>query len=260
MIRREAYGIVLLVSIWADDCPATSIVAIRSHDTVAIAADSLLTIHNRNGDDTVLPACKIFRSGKIFYTFTGFFRDPARGFDVVSIVEKNLPEDGLFGAATEKAATAVVAGMRGEIQKIRSEDPPLYKKHFEAATGPLLQLLFATSEAGVPVMTVYDIRKSALFPSDGELRYERLSCPGDCGAQGQVAYFLTDTRPIEKYLKKEKLVIRSPEETAAFLVRLVIDAHTPDTAPPVDVLRIDGNGAAWVVRKKECPDLPSAEQ
>ena len=259
MIRRAAYAIVLLVSIWSDDCPATSIVAIRSHDTVAIAADSLLTIRNRTGDDTVLPACKIFRSGKIFYTFTGFFRDPAKGFDVVSIVEKNLPEDGPFGAATEKAATAVVAGMRDDIRKIRSEEPSLYKKYFEAATGPLLQLLFATSEAGVPVMTVFDIRKSASFPSDGELRYDRKSCPGDCGAQGQVAYFLTDTRPIEEYLKKSKLAGRSPEETAGFLVRLVIDAHTPDTGPPVDVLRIDGNGAAWVERKQECPDILSPE-
>ena len=81
-------------------------------------------------------------------------------------------------------------------------------------------------------MTVYDIRKSALFPSDGELRYDRISCPGDCGAQGQMAYFLTDTRPIVEYLIKEKLAGRSPEETAKLLVRLVLDAHTPDTALP----------------------------
>ena len=131
MIRRAAYAIVLLVSIRAGDCPATSIVAIRSQDSVVIAADSLLTIRNSTGDDNVQPACRIFRSGKIYYTFTGFFRGSARGFDVVSIVAKALPEDGPFGAATEKAATEVVAGMRDDIRKIRDEEPGLYKKYFK---------------------------------------------------------------------------------------------------------------------------------
>jgi hypothetical protein len=56
MIRRAAYGIVLLVSIWAGDSSATSIVAIRTQDAVAIASDSLLTIRNRTGDDAVQPA------------------------------------------------------------------------------------------------------------------------------------------------------------------------------------------------------------
>ena len=260
MIKRAAYGMALLVSLRAGECSATSIVAIRSRDSVVIAADSMLTIRNSTGADAVRTACKIFRSGEIFYAFSGFFRDPARGFDVVSIVAKALPEDAQFGAATEKAAIEVVAGMRDDIRKIRVESPGLYKKYFEAGTGVLLQLLFAASEDGVPEMTVYDIRKAASFPINGELRYDRKSCPGDCGAQGQMAYFLTDTRPIEDYLKKEKMASRSPEETAGFLVQLVLDAHTPDTGPPVDVLRIDGNGASWVVRKKECPDLPSEEQ
>ncbi len=255
MIRRLLYGIVLAQPVWAGNCFATSIVAIRAPDSVVIAADSLLTIRNDTGKDTTKSECKIFQSGRIFFSFAGFYKDPGRGFDIVSIVSDTLGRGESFGVAADKAAMAVVNGMKDEVGKLRNEAPALYKKYFEAKTGPLLQILFATYEDGVPRVTVYDIKKTVAPSTDIVLSYDRKSCPGDCNVQDTVAYFMTDMRPIEEYMKREKLMSMPPEKTARFLVDLVIKARTPDTGPPVDVLRIDGNGAAWVEHKAECPDI-----
>lgn len=255
MFRHFLYGILLAQPIWAGDCFATSIVAIRSPDSVVIAADSLLTMHNGAGKDSTRSECKIFQCGNIFYSFSGFYKEPARGFDIVSIISDTLGQGESFSIAADMAAMAVADGMKDEVRKLRKESPVLYDKYFEAKTGPLLQILFATYEDGVPKVTVYDIKKTAGPYADIELSYDRKSCPGDCNDKGTVAYFLTNMRPIEDYMKKEQLKSMPPEKTARFFVDLVIKAHTPDTGPPVDVLRIDGNGAAWVEHKAGCPDI-----
>lgn len=260
MMRRLLYSILLAQSICAGNCFATSIVAIRSPDSVVIAADSLLTIRNGAGKDSTRSECKIFQSGKIFFSFTGFYKEPGSGFDIVSIVSDTLKQGESFGVAVDKAAMAVVFGMKDEVRRIRKETPALYETYFAAQTGPLLRILFATYEDGVPMVAVCDIKKSAAHSGDIEISYDRNSCPGNCNVQDTGGYFLTDMRPIEEYLKREKLKTMPPEKTARFFVELVVNAHTPDTGPPVDVLRIDGNGAAWVEHKAECPDISTQDR
>lgn len=255
MIRRLLFGILALPSLWAGNGHATSIVALRSPDSVVIAADSLLTIRNTAGADIRKSECKIFQSGDLFYSFSGFYKDPARAFDVSSLVSEILRQGGSFDAVSERAAQGVVDAMKGDLQRIKGEYPALYEKYFGNATGPLLQLLFATYRDGVPRIAVYDIMEAAGSSAEIVLRYGRRSCPGDCRTQDTTAYFMTDMRPIENFLKHNKLVSRSPEDTAKFLVELVINAHTPFTGPPVDVLRIDRSGAAWVEHKPQCPDI-----
>jgi len=260
MIQRILYCILLAQPIWAGNCFATSIVAIRSPDSVVIAADSLLTIKNGKGQDTTRSECKIFRSGRIFFSFTGFYKEPGSGFDIVSIVSDSLKQGESFGVTVDKAAMAVVLGMKDEVRRIRKETPALYEKYFAARTGAILQILFASYENGVPMVAVYDIKKTAGPYADIEMSYDRNSCPGNCNVKDTGAYFLTDMRPIEEYLKREKLKSMPTEKTARFLVDLVIKARTPDTGPPVDVLRIDGKGAAWVEHKAECPDISTQDQ
>jgi hypothetical protein len=260
MMWRLLYSILLAQSICAGNCFATSIVAIRSPDSVVIAADSLLTIRNGAGEDTTRAECKIFQSGKIFFSFTGFYKEPGSGFDIVSIVSDTLKQGESFGVAVDKAAMAVVNAMKDEVRRIRKESPALYEKYFAAKTGQLLQILFASYEDGVPMVVVYDIKKNAGPYADIEVSYDRNSCPGNCNVKDTGAYFLTDMRPIEEYMKREKLISMPPEKTARFLVNLVIKARTPDTGPPVDVLRIDGSGAAWVEHKAECPEISKQDR
>jgi hypothetical protein len=260
MIRRLLYGILLAQPVLAGNCFATSIVAIRSPDSVAIAADSMLTIRHGADKDTTRSECKIFHSGNIFFSFAGFYKDPGRGFDIVAIVSDALGQGVSFGVAADKAAVVVVDAMKDEVRRIRTEAPALYVKYFEAKTGPLLQILFAAYEDGVPRVAVYDIKKTAGPTADIALGYDRNTCPGNCNVKDTVAYFLTDMRPIEEYMKREKLKSMPPEKTPRFLVDLVINARTPDTGPPVDVLRIDGKGAAWVEHKAECPDISMQDQ
>jgi hypothetical protein len=65
-------------------------------------------------------------------------------------------------------------------------------------------------------------------------------------------FVLGDRRPVDAYLRSGKAEWGSPENAAKSLVEAVIAAGTPDVGPPVDVLRIDENGARWIKRKEEC--------
>jgi len=255
MKRSILFTILLLHLVWSTDGYGTSIVAIRSPEAVAIAADSRLTVKYGTGHEITGNECKIFQSGRIFFSCSGFYKDPARSFDVISIASNLLRLGGPFGTLSDKAAAAIVNGLQTELLKIKSDDPALYEKYFGDKTATVLKILFAAFEDGTPNVAVYDIRRVVTHSGEVSFGYERKSCPGDCNINDTVAYFMTDMRPILEYLKNEKLTIMSPEEMARFLVEMVIRAHTPNTGPPIDVLRIDKNGAQWIEHKMECPEI-----
>jgi hypothetical protein len=43
-------------------------------------------------------------------------------------------------------------------------------------------------------------------------------------------------------------------DAASFLVQLEVSEKPQDVQLPIDVLKVDSNGAAWIRHKPECPD------
>lgn len=220
----------------------------------------MMTIKTTAGSESSGRECKIFKSGDIFFALAGFYKDPSRGFDLRRLIVDKINKDMTLSDATDAVANAITSSLYDELSKLKSESPELFNKYVKGKVDPLVKVLLVRYEDHVPKVALIGL-KEILSPSGQiSVHSERTVCPGSCNAQGISALFLTDTRAIDDYKKKGgKLDWFSPEKTAEFLVDLVIEAHTPGVGPPVDVLRIDGNGAEWVARKPECPDYTDIE-
>jgi hypothetical protein len=234
---------------------ATSIVCIRTADAIAIAADSELAV--KGGDNPGKPCRerKIIQERGVFFSMTGFVKDPARPYDAVRIVSEALKRDEDFAGSASSVAEAVKEGLRDEVAKLRAEAPGLYEKFISAERGTLVEILLACFEEGTPKMALLGFKQVSSPSGELAITVERVACPGNCNPQGVNAFFLGDRRPIDAFLKSGKADWRSPEKAAKTLVDAVIDARTPNVGPPVDVLRIDKEGARWIERKTECPDI-----
>jgi hypothetical protein len=255
MLKRLAFScfLALLAGFPGLSC-ATSIVGIRTPDAVVIAADSQLTIKGGAQPETQR-VCKIFQAGKAFFTLTGFYKDPDRGFDITGLVPAILDQRLPLATAADHTAAGVAEALRRELQRLRKEAPEVFGRLFPSREGRVLRIFYAGFEGDTPV-TVLTLFTYAVTPA-GEVTVgsQSSTCPGSCTADSATYYLLTDRRVIDDYLATGKYQSRSPEETAKLFVELTIAAHLPDVGPPVDVLRIDRKGAAWVERKEECPAI-----
>jgi len=232
----------------------TSIVGVRTPDAVVIAADSLLTI--RGGEKPVTEkACKIFRAGSAFFALTGFYRDPVRDFDISrllpGLIDPRLP----LVAAAGAASGGISQALHHELVRLRGEAPGAFGRYFHDTGKNIVRILFVGYENDQPVSLLQTYRYAVTPSGDIAVSSESVACPGGCDATTATFFFLTDRKPIDAYLATGDVGSMSPEEAARFFVDLVVRARTPDTGPPIDVVRIDMNGPVWITRKAECPDL-----
>ncbi|MGD0586321.1 MAG: hypothetical protein ABSA86_11200 [Oryzomonas sp.] len=234
---------------------ATSVVCIRTADSIVIAADSRLAIRGADNPGKERKECKIIQAGGMFFSMTGFIKDPARPYDAAHIVAEAL-ERPAAPLTREGAVTATVAaGLRDELAQLRAEAPELYNRYMRDQKGTLLKVLLAGFEGDTPQAVLFGFRHSVTPLGEITVTTERESCPGNCDPQGAYIFIMGERRPIDAYLKNNKADLATLDTFAKSLVELVIDAHTPDVGPPVDVLRIDRDGAGWIEKKAECPDI-----
>jgi len=243
-------SLVLLSPIAAD---ATAIVAVRSPEGIVIAADSLMTVKTTQGSVS-MGECKIRRTGEVFYALAGLSRDPERGFDVWQLTGDSLAGLERLETAADRVAAAVESGLRRELQRVRSEAPELYNAHLGRRSDPLVRLLLAAVEEGTPRLIFLGFRQKTVQDGEPAIIVERRSCPGDCKADGVSLFFLGEHEAMDACLKREKVNWREPAETARLLLEEEIRARTPGVGPPVDLLRIDREGAVWIARKARCAE------
>ena len=240
---------------------ATSIICIRSPESIVIAADSMLTVKNGEKTGAVQSECKIRQAGDSFFTLSGLYKDPVREFDVIRIINDSLNINKKLSQGADAVAARVSADLLVEINRLKSESSDDYNT-IKTRGGVLTSILLAGFENGKAEVIFLKFKPAVAATGETVIKIERNSCPGDCNPENVQAFYLTDMKAIDDYLKKGgKIDWLAPEKAAKFLVGLVIDAHTPGVAPPIDLLRIDGNGPLWIERKPECPEIsgpPSA--
>jgi len=236
-------GLVLLASV---PVLATTIVAIRTPDSVVLAADSRGTF--AGGRETTRNVCKIGRVGDRFFAVGGLSEDPGRGFSAVTIVSHAIQgRDGVMNAATS-AAEAMKDLLKIELTRLAAEDKAL----LERSLGKLPSVVVIGVDKGIPVAASFhfEIQRNNHWPA--ELNLRTLRCPGDC-PNGLYTFFLGERSVIDRYVVDHGRALGlSPEDGAQFLVKLEIDAGTPGVGGPVDAVRVSSSGAEWLSVKPEC--------
>ena len=240
--------VVVVASILVASAPvfATTIVAIRTPDSVVLAADSRGTF--AGGGETTRNVCKIRRVGDRFFAVAGLSEDPGRGFSAVNIVRRALQaSDGVMNAATS-AAEAMKDPLKHELTRLAAEDKGL----LERSLRKLPSVIVIGADNGVRAAAGFHFETQGNNHSPEELNLRTLRCPGDC-PNGVYTFFVGERSTIDRYVAAHGRAFgMSPEDGAQFLVKLEIEAGTPGVGGPIDAVRVSSSGAEWLSVKPEC--------
>lgn len=229
-------------------CKATTIVAIRTPDVFAIAADSAGTFKGGNKPTNERKVSKIFQKNGVTYAIGGLTKDPARGFDPEKVIDDSLTHHKSIYPTVHSVKVLISESLKHELLRLQKEEPVLFREAIESPNAGT-SVLMASLENGQPI--AIGIQFLGVMNSDGQIviRTTSLACPGDC-PDGVYTFFLGHHKAIDNYVAEHGKHFRmAPEEGVRFLVQLEIDAKTPGVGPPIDVAIIDKNGFRWISRK-----------
>lgn len=234
---------------------ATTIVVARTRNEIVIGADSKVT--DTYGDAVNRRACKIFQVGNLSIAIEGLEVDRQTGFSVPEITTTALrikPN----ASATEKVSILtgfLVSRLFDELLQLKKHAPETYSRKIEG--GQLfLRMVAAGFEKGRPLIFVRSFRAAQLSPQQIGVSV----LPDDCldGCRGDVV-----TRMLGEIDAIDGLAEDSPGFWQAGLIdgvrRLLeteIAARSEYVGRPIDILRIDKNGARWIQKKPECAGRP----
>jgi hypothetical protein len=242
---------VLLSGSSSNSACATTIVVARTASEIVIGADSKVT--DAYGNDVNRRACKILQVGNLFIAFEGLEIDRETGFSVPEIATMALQ---LKPSASAAEKTSILMGflvsrLFDELPQLKKRAPETFKKKIEGGQF-FLRIIVGGFERGRPLIFVRNFRAIQLSPQQIGVSVIPDDCLDDC--RGDV---------VTRFLGETEAIDGLPEETAGFwqrgliegvrhLIETEIAARSEYVGPPIDLLRIDKNGARWIQRKPQC--------
>ena len=254
-IRQSRTRFILLASILISGTAAanaTTIVVARSANQIVIGADSKVT--DTYGHELNSRVCKIQPFGNLFIAFEGLLRDKATGFSVPDIAARALQlKPGASAAEKVNILTGfLTAELFVELQRVRNNSADEFHTKLEGQT--FLRVVIAGFEGNRPLVFVRQFRTTFIARGVGVTVIPD-DCLNDCEGI-VVTRFFGETEAIEGL----------PEDTPDFwkdglvtgvrrLIETEIAARSEYVGPPIDLLQINAQGAKWIQKKEECPEL-----
>jgi hypothetical protein len=234
---------------------ATSIIAVRVNEQVIVGTDSKRREGRDIQDATPLeePVCKIGKGDGFFFAAAGIVR--GEGFDVGSLIAKGSEVHGTIEQKIETVLATIREPLTRVLEIYRRNNPLDYDSRFK--TAPVLQILFFGNENGSSFMAASQWKIPTSSPS-GSIQVEILygKCPGDLCPSGEQIVMAGEKDAISSFLKAKPGYWKvNPVEAVRELIEIQI-ANVPDlVGPPIDILYVDKNGARWIQKKDQCPDI-----
>lgn len=231
---------------FADTC----IVVIRMPWVVVMGADSKTTVEGST--TSTRTACKIHQADDLFFAVAGLTSDPGRGFNAPAIIGEAMRNESNMADKVEAAEEAIIERLNKELNRLQAEDPSMYARKVRAEGGNVLSLAFVGFQKDESFALVRQFQ--AVESKAVSVRVSRQSCPGDC-PDGVRMFFLGRYSAIERYMSnrsKDTPRLRL-EEAVNHFIELEIGENPQDVGGPVDILRIDRDGARWIQKKDSCP-------
>ncbi len=245
-------SIAMFIASFCGVANATTIVVARSANEIVIGADSKVT--DTYGNELGSQVCKIQQVGNLFVAFEGLLRDKATGFSVPDITVRalQLKPDASAAEKVQILTGFLTSELFAELPRVRANSADEFHTKLEGQT--FLRVVVAGFEGNRPVVFVRQFRTTFIARGIGVT-----VIPDDCLADCKgdvVTRFLGETEAIEGL----------PEDTPGFwqegltvgvrrLIETEIQARSEYVGPPIDMLRIDANGAKWIQKKPGCPEL-----
>jgi hypothetical protein len=233
----------------------TTIVAIRTPSEILVGADSKMTAVSDKLDDAHAGlTCKIIQIDNLFFAPAGLLQDTWGTFSVASIVGKARQVGGTIQDTANLFESMLLRPLTGILDQLRREHPIYYQQKLEGK--PAVQVLFFGFEKDIPIFcTRYFTTVSS---PDGTIsnRVDRLDCPGNDCPTGMTYAFLGEHDALDQFLDENQHYSRNGWVTTINkLIEIEAAAEPNFVSLPIDILRIDKNGAQWIQRKAECPEI-----
>jgi hypothetical protein len=220
---------------------ATTLVALWTPDSIILGADSRVIT-----DSGPLEACKIGHKDEVWVAASGLVTESRSGFQFGPMAQLALAHSGGLQQKMFRFAEVVHGPLTKALAVVRLEAPADYAR---IQTGrPVLQAIFATREAGKPVMATI----AFVLGADGELQ-PRASLIDGADRRGPRIIYAGQQERIREYLRSHPDWLNGDRQALVRnLVQLEVDAGTPFVGGPVDVMQIDAGGPHWIQRKAAC--------
>lgn len=225
----------------------TSVVALWTPDEIVVGADSK-TITRRGAGPA---SCKIAQlDDSFFFAAAGLNTDPQSGFELARFVRKAFQQSGTVREKVDDFESLVDRPLTAALVRLKKEEPAFYE-HYLENKGQVLQVVFFGLEDGSPELFLRTFEVE-LISGNVTVVMERNECTASTcpdatafllGYSGAAAGFAADHPGFWK-----KGLAPAVEQ----LVDLEVAEVPQFVGPPVDVLRVNRGGAAWVKRKAQC--------
>lgn len=247
---RQVLKLVLLITlVFVTPILGTTIVAIRFKNGFVIAADSKVSYPGQGikGPTTV---CKIYRSGKFYFTFSGLAKDEDRGFLPERTVADNLSDSTSFESNISRLELALSHSLKIEMMRIKTDNP----EQFELAQkqGNVVTVIVATIVGDTAHVAIRGFKY--LDGTNPEIDISRLTCPGDC--PNELFGFAAGMQEGAKKSITESFnnFPFNPIETARKAVDSEIIASPDSVGPPISIIGVnDKQGVFHSPEQNGCP-------
>lgn len=241
----------LSIDLLTADCLfGTAIVVVRTYDQIIAAADSK-TIVDRYPDwqPVETTACKLQKlDDRVYFATAGFQFDSTRAFDLATAIRKFHKPSAPVSQTVEAAEPFIRASFREALNRLKQEHLESFKRNFLRYS--VVDFVLFGIDRGSTVAYVRRLRAQDDFIGLSVGVYqENLSSPL---REPRQITMIGEFAAINDYVKGPGANPRLTDiEVAKNAVSAAI-ANTQTAGPPIDILRIDRQGASWIEVKSEC--------
>jgi hypothetical protein len=226
----------------------TTIVIYKAPNEIVVGADSLMVRRSDTGY-TPLSECKIMQVGDAFFVIGGHIREELTGFDAVKITTEAVRNSGKPIDKVRAFEQNILTPLTELLRTVRSKDPPYFEKLLQDKI-PVLAVAFFGIEQQSLYLYVRSYKATVYNSTDVKVEF---NINTDCltGCYRMFALGVNDA--IEDFMNKNpKYSPASSVERVRNLIQLEIEQRPEYVGPPIDIVRVDRNGANWVQVKPEC--------
>lgn len=225
----------------------TSVVALWTPGEIVVGADSKTITGRGAGRST----CKIAQlEDSFFFAAAGLNTEPKTGFELGRIVRQAFEQPGTMREKVDDFESLVDAPLTAALQRLKREEPAFYE-HYLENKGQVLQVVFFGLEDGSPELFLRTFEVE-LVSGNVTVVMERNECTAST-CPNTMVFLLGYSGAASAFVASHRDFWRNGLAPAAEqLVNLEIAEVPQFVGPPVDILRVNRQGASWVKRKASC--------
>jgi hypothetical protein len=232
---------------------ATTIVTVKTPTDIYVGADSKVTGVRPDGTVYYELKCKIGQVGNIFFAGVGPYEYRPTGLNIRLLLVEAQRSGASVGQTVEKFETLYADALTRTSRTAQKESPMVYTKYF--LNGHVYVNFFAL-ENGIPQYfgRIFNIQSSN---DPVTVETEQRDCPPGCPGTEPTIHGIGYAE-VMKRLSSDALKTQTPIQVITEAIEASI-REDPDlkSGGPIDILHLSKDGARWVQKKQECPEIQS---